>query len=406
MNRTPAQGELFAEETAPTFLEETCSHPLFGSYSRNTGEFWTARQRQKHSLHYIISYRASYKPELPEFFIERFSRPGETVLDPFGGRGTTALQAALQGRRPLSTDINPLHERIVSPKLHPVHLNVVRDRLAEIDFSAADAEPSLPMFYHPDTERQMLALRAHLRRHREPVDRFIELLALSRLHGHSRGFFSVYSFPQISVPKQAQERINKERRQAPEYRDVPDLILRKAQRVLRDGEIETIRAHGAAARVLTADARTLGEIPDNSVDLIVTSPPFLNKADYLADNWLEFWFCDIDPRAFEKSLVMTSKLETWKSFIADCMAAMWRVLGPDCHAVIEVGEVRDGARLIHLDEVLVDIAASLQTRGVRLVPEAVYIHTQNFTKLANCFRVDNNRKGTNTNRMVVFRAQK
>ena len=73
-----------------------------------------------HSLHYVISYRASFKPELPEFFISRYSRPGDTVLDPFAGRGTTALQANLMGRVAISADVNPLSKRIIHPKTNPV----------------------------------------------------------------------------------------------------------------------------------------------------------------------------------------------------------------------------------------------------------------------------------------------
>ena len=53
-------------------------------------EFWTSRQRSAHSLH-EISYRACFKPQLPRFFIDRLTAPGETVYDPFSGRGTTAL---------------------------------------------------------------------------------------------------------------------------------------------------------------------------------------------------------------------------------------------------------------------------------------------------------------------------
>src|SRR5690242_12535008 len=69
-----------------------------------TNEFWTSGQRQAHSIH-EISYRACFKPQLPQFFIERLTSPGETVYDPFSGRGTTALQAALMGRRPIANDI-------------------------------------------------------------------------------------------------------------------------------------------------------------------------------------------------------------------------------------------------------------------------------------------------------------
>src|SRR5205814_6962580 len=48
-------------------------------------EFWTARQRAANRLH-EISYRACFKPQLPRFFIQRLTDPGEVVYDPFMGR--------------------------------------------------------------------------------------------------------------------------------------------------------------------------------------------------------------------------------------------------------------------------------------------------------------------------------
>ncbi|HNW34966.1 MAG TPA: hypothetical protein PKM25_08545, partial [Candidatus Ozemobacteraceae bacterium] len=60
-----------------------------GAVPRIYDEFWTAKQRQMHSLHYALSYRASFKPELPDYFIRKFTRDGGSVGDPFGGRGTT-----------------------------------------------------------------------------------------------------------------------------------------------------------------------------------------------------------------------------------------------------------------------------------------------------------------------------
>src|SRR3954466_11321401 len=59
--------------------------------------FWTAAQRQAHVLH-AMSYWACFKPQLPAFFIAPLTAPGEGVHDPFMGRGTTPLQAALMGR--------------------------------------------------------------------------------------------------------------------------------------------------------------------------------------------------------------------------------------------------------------------------------------------------------------------
>src|SRR6476620_7396187 len=77
-----------------------------------TNEFWTAKQRQAHSLH-EISYRACFKPQLPRFFIERLTQPGEIVYDPFMGRGTTLMEAALLGRVPIGNDVNPLSVVII-----------------------------------------------------------------------------------------------------------------------------------------------------------------------------------------------------------------------------------------------------------------------------------------------------
>jgi len=80
-------------------------------------EFWTARQRQANALH-EISYRACFKPQLPEFFISRLTEPGDTVYDPFMGRGTTPVQAALMGRRAVGNDINPL-SIVLTVRRHP-----------------------------------------------------------------------------------------------------------------------------------------------------------------------------------------------------------------------------------------------------------------------------------------------
>ena len=94
-------------------------------------EFWTSGQRQAHSLH-EVSYRACFKPQLPEFFIDRLTAPGDAVYDPFMGRGTTPMQAALMGRRPIGNDINPLSILLSRPRLAPPPLRDVARRLDQI----------------------------------------------------------------------------------------------------------------------------------------------------------------------------------------------------------------------------------------------------------------------------------
>lgn len=377
-------------------------------YKRLIGELWTAQQRQMHSLHYVVSYRASFKPELPNFCIQRFSEKGAIVLDPFTGRGTTALQANLMGRVAWACDVNPLAVLLTKAKTAPAGLDEIVLRLNEVDFCRpVELSPyyneRLAPFFHPETYRELVNLRAYLQQRRDRVNGFIELLALSRLHGHSPGFFSVYSFPQISIPPDRQRQINAKRRQQPEHRAVAPRIIKKAAQALRDGFSRDFFAVSSANSIETADARNMKFIPSNSVDLIVTSPPFLDKVDYLGDNWLEFWFSGIDPRAFAGKLIMCRSLQEWSVFIGDVLKEMLRVLKPRGYAVVEVGEVETPGGMVYLDEIVARQAENAGGRDKRLIVEEILVNQQNFTKLANCFNVDNNLKGTNTNRLVVMK---
>lgn len=377
----------------------------FGPVPKIYDEFWTAKQRQMHSLHYALSYRASFKPELPDFFIRRFSKPGDVVGDPFGGRGTTVLQAVLLGRRGISNDINPLSERITYPKLHPVAIEDIEARLQDIDLDTPrdlSREEDMSMFYHPDTYREILNLRDYLKTHRDDVDRFIEMIAISRLHGHSPGFFSTYSFPQISIPKANQIKINQTRGVEPDYREIKSRILKKAKTALKDGRIEEIAAGGRHVRLTTADSRYMPDWPSESVDLIVTSPPFLNQVDYILDTWIETWFCNIDTSELEKKVVQTPDLEEWMQFISDTLTELHRVLVPGGILAIELGEVRYQGELLNLDETVVSLTTSKRYNLGQFKVHEVYVQTQEFTKLANCFRVRNNVLGTNTNRIVLM----
>jgi hypothetical protein len=74
---------------------------------------------------------------------------------------------------------------------------------------------------------------------------------------------------------------------------------------------------------------------------------------------------------------------------------MQRIVKPDGHIAIEVGEVKKGA--IQMEDLVIDAG---QRCGME--PSAIYINTQQFTKTSHCWGIENNKAGTNTNRIVVF----
>lgn len=369
------------------------------------GELWTALQRQASSIH-EIAYRACYKPQLPAYFIERLTEPGDVVYDPFSGRGTTAVEAALHGRSVIANDVNPLSAILTQPRLELPALADIEARLNTLRFKVKQfSDIDLSMFYHRETERELMALRTYLLSRQtdykeDAVDRWIRMVATNRLTGHSPGFFSVYTLPpnQAASPEN-QIKINERLKQKPEYRDVRALILRKSKQLqskLKPVDRDNLRAAADGATFMSDPAANTLGIPTEIVKLTVTSPPFLDVVQYAKDNWLRCWFNALDAVEIAERITMSSTVAHWSTAMLDVFRELYRITVPNGWVAFEVGEVRGGK--IKLDEIVAPIGIAA---GFACM--AVAINAQQFTKTANIWGVSNNSKGTNSNRIVLFR---
>ncbi len=357
-------------------------------------EFWTAKQRAGHSIH-EISYRACYKPQLPAYFIQKFCKTESVVYDPFMGRGTTLIEAQLHGHKAIGNDINPLSLVLTSPRLNPPSLIDIENRLSEIDLSYdAEIDPELLVFFHEDTLNEIYGWKIYFQQKQlDAVDAWLQMVACSRLTGHSTGFFSVFTLPpNLAASITSQRKINEKRNQTPEYRNTKELILRKSKQLLRHDIPDYYWCNDAV--LLTESADNTPQIPSESVDLVVTSPPFLDTVDYEQDNWLRMWFCDV---AIEAGKIWQLKsLDDWVARMSEVFVELHRVLKPTGRIAFEVGEVRKGA-------VFLENAVAKASLDAGFIPEKLMINTQNFTKTANCWGVANNSKGTNSNRIVILK---
>jgi hypothetical protein len=368
-------------------------------------EFWTSRQRQASSIH-EISYRACFKPQLPAYFIERLTEPDDVVYDPFGGRGTTAIESALRGRIPLSNDVSPLSAILTRPRLELPSLGDIDARLRTLKFAARPRSGiDLSMFFHPDTEYEILGLREYLYRRlragkEDSVDRWIRMVATNRLTGHSPGFFSVYTLPpNQAVSAEDQLRINAKLKQEPEYRDIRGLILKKSMQLqgrLSAADRWRLRTGAERIRFLENDASANPQIAAGRVALTVTSPPFLDVVQYARDNWLRCWFNGFDVDAIGKRITLAKTPETWADAMGLVFAELYRITRPNGWVAFEVGEIRRGE--VKLEEIVAPLGINA---GFECA--AILINAQSFTKTANIWGVANNRLGTNSNRIVLFR---
>jgi DNA methylase len=368
-------------------------------------EFWTSRQRQANSIH-EISYRACFKPQLPAYFIERLTGPGDVVYDPFSGRGTTAVEAALRGRNVISNDVNPLSTILTRPRLELPGIAEIDARLRTLRFAARPrSRLDLSMFFHPDTEYEILGLREYLYRRlhagkEDAADRWIRMVATNRLTGHSPGFFSVYTLPpNQAVSTDDQIRINARLRQEPEYRDIRALILKKSRQLqgrLSASDRWRLRSAAANARLLENVASATPGIATGSVQLTVTSPPFLDVVQYARDNWLRCWFNGLDADSVGARITMSRTVGEWAREMGAVFGELYRVTRPGGWVAFEVGEVRRGE--VRLEETVVPLGIS-----AAFDCSAILINAQRFTKTANIWGITNNSLGTNSNRIVLFR---
>src|SRR5215213_10505460 len=119
---TAPGGQLALELDAPAALPILPIAPEWKDQARLWGP----------ALHPMCSYLASFPAAVAHAFIARYSRPGDVVLDPFSGRGTTPLQACAEGRIGGGNDLNPLAHLLTAAKVDPPSRPETATRLATL----------------------------------------------------------------------------------------------------------------------------------------------------------------------------------------------------------------------------------------------------------------------------------
>jgi DNA methylase len=255
------------------------------------------RCRDKRSFtHALHPYPAKFIPEIPRALLQALGRGYGTVLDPMCGSGTTLVEATLAGYTAVGVDLNPIATLIAAAKttrLTPEERGWIRDLAVELRtlarairddhavVSRAVADETLPVFVNRDKWFAPHVLR--------------ELQLVLNLGSRAPTSASVLvvntAFSAAVVVASNQE---SETRWCAKPRDVePGATCLDIARRL-DRSLVALAEYAAEARaeatVLRANARSV-PLGDESVDLVITSPPYANSHDYYLYNKLRlFWF--------------------------------------------------------------------------------------------------------------------
>ena len=294
----------------------------------------------ENTLHQLAPYIGKMKSTMAATLVERYTRSGDVVADPFMGSGTVGLEAVLRGRAFVGWDVNPYahvlgRAKLEAPPLLSEALEEAERHITEMEERIARGQRQrrapewVKEFFHPRTLREVSVI-VDVLREREAY--FTLACLMGVLHHQRPGFLS---FPSSHLVPYL--RTNKfPREDHPEmygYRDVRSRLVAKVRRAYRRGAPPPTSRwavhHGDFAE---------GDAEAPTVDAIITSPPYMNALDYARDNRLRMWFLGVRQfRAFDRKL---NTRDRFVHLMRGSLQKMSAMLRPGGLCVLVVGAAR------------------------------------------------------------------
>ena len=330
----------------------------------------TLKRKWEHGFHPMCSYMGTFPASLPHYFIHKLTEEGDVVLDPFSGRGTTPLQACVDGRVGVGNDLNPMAYVLTRAKVDPPEATAVRERIEALgrryEPPSVDAVPErIRMLYHDRTLRQLVYLKDAFGLGANGVpddllalsrtDAFVTGMLLGIMHGPSNQFLSVEMPNTFSMSEGYVGDYIEEEGLEPPNRDVFHKLLERLRALYADG------LPARRGRALYGDAR---DLPDaladcddvaDGVDLVFTSPPYLKVLKYGLYNWIRLWFLDAAPEDVDARLDDELDLDEYLAFMGDTFEVVDRVLDDETGvAAFVIGDVEQGGEVVNLAREVAD----------------------------------------------------
>lgn len=334
----------------------------------------------RHRFHSLCPYFAMFPETFAAHWIERLTKAGDVLMDPFCGRGTLPLQALLMGRRAVGCDINPVAYCVTRAKTNSPSLPALRRRLTllETGFEPSEWEAErrrLPEFfqvaYKPATLRQLVYLRSKLAWRMSDTDCMMAAVILGVLHGESErspSYLSNQMPHSISTKPDYSVRFWRRHGFEAPRRDVFDLLRTQLAFRYESTPPET------SGLTLQMDMRELARVKNRlprPIRTVITSPPYLDVTRFEEDQWLRLWFLGGPPHPTYGRVSKDdrhSSLEGYWGLIADFWRVMGQVLGRKANVVVRIGGVRSQPeRLVRM----LRGAALVSRRRVELVDHEV-----------------------------------
>lgn len=243
-----------------------------------------------HGLH---KYPAKFFPELPRWLIKRYSKEGDTILDPFSGSGTTNIEALLSGRHSIGVDVDPFSRYLSKVKTTPLNEKELQSAQKYLLRLILNYKPSkvtekdIPVFPYRDNwfNQEIILELAYLKKIIEALNTSEDIKDFFRICLSSI-IRSVSNADDNCTRTVIRKKLNKKVYPADALKKFAEVILINVPKM-----IEFTKNYPMATSVNfpdTMDARNINY--QDYFELAVTSPPYANAVDYPRTHQLEsYW---------------------------------------------------------------------------------------------------------------------
>ena len=325
-------------------------------------------------LHQMTAYLAMFPPNLPYYFIRNFSKKGDLVFDPFSGRGTTAFEACRMGRIGVGNDLNPLAVCLTKSKTNIPKKYNINKRLQKLkeDFVAKhitdkqinDISDDIKMLYEEyQTLPQLLYLKNHLNK-RNKIDNFILAVLTGLMHGkHRKDGTSIYC--SIDMPNTFSMSPNYVRNFIVKHnlkkikQDVFFLLEQRIESLFQRStkEFQDLseyqKGYCFAKDAIQSARKIIKKYGENSVQLIITSPPYLKNINYGKYNWIRLWLLNREVEEVDKNVSIYHKaqkikglkdnlaFESYAQYMQKLFNSWHKILKPKSYAFVVIGDIEE-----------------------------------------------------------------
>ncbi len=245
--------------------------------------------KTQYLTHRFHSYPARFIPQIPRTFIKLFTKKGDVVLDPFAGCGTTLVESQLLNRHSIGNDLNPLATLISKVKTTPIstkRLEIITVLLEKIEKEIKSNNRKLKFPKLPNRNISNIF-----------NDRMLEEIQIIKENIDELDDKEIFNLSLVALSSTIRAIIESENGD-----NILQIFKNKINMIT-----ETLKEYSkyvdnqTKVSIITADSRRLKNVESNSVDLIVTSPPYVNALDYYRVHMYNMLWLGMNYSAFKQN---------------------------------------------------------------------------------------------------------